>query len=226
VTVNPVPVEIEGANGAILRGQRWSGDAYWVLLLHDVGPDEDLDRWRPLVGPLVAGGYGVLTLDLRGHGASEGEWNATLAERDLEAAVTFARSGGAAHVALGAIGSTAVVALRAATELELDALLVLSPALPDWVAPRRLRAPGVPKLLLTGSGDATITVIATRLRNASIGWALNVTLPTTAQGADLLSSEARVHLREHVLGFLGERRYLARRARARTTISDEGGAAG
>ncbi|MEA2583670.1 MAG: hypothetical protein QOF33_1755, partial [Thermomicrobiales bacterium] len=48
------------------------------------------------------------------------------------------------------------------------------------------------------------------LRTASIGWALVVTLPTDEHGTALLEGTWLGHISEHILGFVRERRYLAR----------------
>ena len=234
------PVELVAGDGCVLRGQRWPGPADWVVLLHDVGEDEDLDRWRPLVSHLLAQRFAVFALDLRGHGASEGEWDDAAAVGDIVTAVRFARAAGAATVYVGAAGVSALDALRATAVTAVEGLVLLSPRLaltpssavsplsrdrPRGKAPFSplpalgegtgvraepdLRGRGVAKLFIAGAGDPALGQMIDRLRNASIGWALAVSLPTDAQGTALLDGPWATHAREHILGFLRECRFIA-----------------
>ena len=163
------PVEVAARDGAILRGQLWPGDAYWVVLLHDVGDDQDLDAWRPLVPSLVGHGFTVLALDLRGHGVSDSTWDAGVATGDVESVLAFARANGARGLTVVAAGTSAEPALRVAAPTRVDGLVVLSHPAVDAGAAAELRAPGVAKLFVVGAGDEARGRAASRLRNWSIG---------------------------------------------------------
>lgn len=89
-----------------------------VILLHGAGGSRE--GVLPWVGPLVARGYGVLLLDLRGHGSSGGAtnrlgWQGT---QDVRAAVQYLRARGDVR-SIGALGLSmgAEVLLGAASEL-------------------------------------------------------------------------------------------------------------
>lgn len=227
------PVEIASDDGVTLRGERWGVNDTWVVLLHDRGPDEDLDRWRPLVPRLADDGWTSLALDLRGHGASDGEWSGDLAVADVAAAVGFARARGASRVVVAAAGDSAVATLRASTSARADALVLLSPAIRADQPVADLRGSGEAKLIFVGGGAAAPRRAAERLRNASIGWTLLVNLPTSAQGTNLLGGASGRHVRNQVARFLAEQRYLAARravlpsrSTRRTTDVEGGGAEG
>ena len=49
MSVQAIPVELPMSDGVILRGQQWGEGPDWVVLIHDLGEDRDLDDWRPLL---------------------------------------------------------------------------------------------------------------------------------------------------------------------------------
>lgn len=67
----PIPVEVVGENGVKLRGLEWPTPGPPVVFVHDYGAD--LDEWGPLTGGMAAAGYRVVSLELSGHGLSEGD---------------------------------------------------------------------------------------------------------------------------------------------------------
>jgi pimeloyl-ACP methyl ester carboxylesterase len=202
--MTPEPIEIT-SRGITLRGQRWPGDAVTVLLLHEPGEEHDLDRWRPLIPYLLGNGATVLAFDLRGHGASDGDWDPHCAVEDVAAVVAEARV--QASVVVCAAGESAIAALRAAELAPIDGLILLSPA-PVYGQPPR--GSGVPKLLIAGAHDASRRDTVAHLRAASIGPVLSVLVPTSAQGTDLIAGDIAATCREHILTFLNERRLEAR----------------
>lgn len=209
MTSSPVaPVEIAGSDGAILRGQLWPGSTSWVVLLHEPGDDMDLDLWLPLAPHLAAREWSVLAVDLRGHGASDGEWDPALATADLTAMVAFARGEGATFVAIAGARESVVTALRSAPAARPDAMVLLSPALGPEDDPMALRGAGEAKLVAVGSLEPGAQAAAERLRKALIGWGMLISLPTTEQGTAMLSGALAGQLREHIIGFLAEQRFL------------------
>lgn len=219
-------VAITAADGVSLRGLRWPGADAWAVLLHDHGEGEDLDRWAPLAPALAARGWTVLAVDLRGHGGSDGVWDSARAESDLAVLVEFAHSGGAVFVAVVSAGEVAMLALRTAAATRPDALILLSPPLAPEQPLTDLRGAGEAKLILIGGGDAAIRAGAERLLAAAIGWVLLVNLPATAQGTALLRSDVATHLREQIVGFLNERRFLAGAATRQPSASVSGSETG
>jgi Alpha/beta hydrolase family len=196
-----LPAELEFADGAMLRGERWYGDDTWLVLAHDRG--RDLEDWRALQ-PLVAErGRSALALDLRGHGGSDdGEWNP---ETDLLAALAYARAEGARAISIVAAGETALAALR----VPADVLVLFSPPPGGDVA--ELRAPGVPRLFLYGSHDVAIDGAVATLRAAARAWAGSIAFPTAEQSAELLTGEWATQALGQIGAFLDEQLYLVAR---------------
>src|SRR4051812_36279858 len=104
------PMELTASDGVILRGQHWEGGNVWVILFHEAG--RDLDCWHPLVAALLGCGYSLCTLDQRGHGTSDSEWNPSALSADLEAAIAYAQAQGARRIAFIGAGESALPALR------------------------------------------------------------------------------------------------------------------
>jgi pimeloyl-ACP methyl ester carboxylesterase len=195
-------IEIVAADGAILRGRAWDGIVLAVLLLHAPGEERDLDDWLPLIPYLLGDGAAIAAVDLRGHGASDGEWSPDTARDDLAAMIAWMRHFSDQTV-LVAAGGSAPAALRAAEQGGIAGLVLLSAS--DIDAPD-LRGSGVAKLIFAGSHDPAARAAADRLRAISIGPALSVLLPTEIQGTDLLECGVAIQIREHTLRFLRERR--------------------
>jgi pimeloyl-ACP methyl ester carboxylesterase len=224
--MTPHPIEVVAADGCALRGLFWSGGPDWTVLLHDVGPDEDLDRWRPLIPALLAADVAILAVDLRGHGASDGEWHSKEAIDDVITTIEFARARGAEFVAVIAAGASAADVLLAADKGAPDAAVLLSAQAPTkassltrsggihsgpWPETRVSlpRGSGIPRLFLVGAHDLASRHATDDLRRASIGWAAAVTFPTHEHGTELLHGEWLGHVSEQILGFVREQHYLA-----------------
>jgi pimeloyl-ACP methyl ester carboxylesterase len=203
-------VDIPVGADVCLRGHYWPGAATWIVLLHDVGDDEDLDCWQPLVPSLLNRGWSVLAVDLRGHGASDGEWEPGLVNHDLQTITAFARSNGAGTLCLVAAGQTTVAALQSASGITVEALVLLSPVIDEATATAPFRGAGEAKLILCGGANPAQRRSAERLRNASIGWAAILNLPATEEGAALLGGACGSHAKEHIVGFLAEQDFVAR----------------
>jgi pimeloyl-ACP methyl ester carboxylesterase len=187
-------VEIPVQDDTVLRGELRSGGEEWALLAHD--QSQDLDAWSDMPNLLGARGLTVLALDLRGHGASDGEPDPASTTSDLARVLEFAAAGGARSVYLGSAGKSAAAALQLAPSpaRPLAGLFLLSPALPLSERPPA----GVPKLLLVGQGEAG----PEELVQVTFGWCLVTRLPTADRGLGLLSGSCGTHAREYILSFL------------------------
>ena len=203
----PQAVAIPAPDGTILRGLRWAGHADLVLLLHDARDNADLEDWHALVPFLLSQDVTVLAVDLRGHGASEGDWTPEHAPSDISAMVGYARSEGAGCILVVADGASGTAALKAADVSPVDGIALLSTTLEEREAAPR--GAGVAKLLISGVSDLTYKSALDRIRAASIGWALAVNLPTDQQGVALFDGPWAAQAREHIIAFLRERRYLS-----------------
>jgi pimeloyl-ACP methyl ester carboxylesterase len=202
-------VEIVAGDGVTLRGQVRAGDDAWIILLSDVGEDEDLDCWAPLSPVLAGRGWSVLAVDPRGHGLSEGVWDGGAAAADVAAVVGHARTGGAVFVGAIAAGGMALAVLRSAAAAGIDALVVLSPPVTAEQALTDLRGRGEAKLIVVGGGDRAMREGGERLCRVAIGWVLLLNLPTAEQGTAMLHGPVARHLTDHVVGFLAEQRLVA-----------------
>jgi pimeloyl-ACP methyl ester carboxylesterase len=198
-----VPFEVIAADGTRLRGESWPGGPDWVVMAHDYG--SDLDCWRPLVGPLGAAGYSVATIDLRGHGASEGEAAEASIPADLAALLARAREDTSGLLVLVAAGAVAASALSPGLKPRPDALVLFSPS-PHGEADANLRGDGSAKLFFVGAADQEADHTVRDLRNRSIGHAGVISFPTSTQGADLLKEPWRTHVIEQVVGFVDQAR--------------------
>ena len=188
-----------------------------IVLLHAPGEDNDLDRWRPLIPYVIGNKATILAMDLRGHGASDGDWDVTHAVADVVAIVEHIRDS-TQTIVLCAEGDSALAAVRAAESSRVDGLILLSPPAVEGDLPR---GAGVTKLIFAGTQSPDYVEPATKLRNASIGPALAVFLPTSAQGAGILSSEIAGTCRAHIMKFLNERRLEARQMTGARPPRDE-----
>jgi pimeloyl-ACP methyl ester carboxylesterase len=201
IPVTPEPVEID-AGAVTLRGLWWPGDGLAAILLHAPGDNFDLDRWRPLIPYLLGIGASVLAVDLRGHGASGGDCTPDTSNGDITSVVAFARKRSRVTVVC-AEGASALEAIRSAETAAVDGLVLLSPPQPDCDPPR---GAGVPKLFIAGSFDESGASAVARLRDASIGSARSVLVPTSDSGIALLTGELAATCREQIVAFLNERR--------------------
>ncbi|MDE0231330.1 MAG: hypothetical protein OXI56_06150 [bacterium] len=84
----PVPVEVVGSEGVRLRGLEWPVAGPPVIFVHDFGAD--LDQWGPLTAGLAASGFRVISLELSGHGLSDGEPDPGSVARDIRVMVAQA----------------------------------------------------------------------------------------------------------------------------------------
>jgi pimeloyl-ACP methyl ester carboxylesterase len=213
----PSPVELLTPDGFTLRGLRWGNGPDWLILAHDSDGETDLDAWRPLIPSLAHGDRSVLALDLRGHGASDGDPDRAATQTDLTAALNLAATSGAEWIAVLATGRSAAEALALAADTPLGALVLISPRLSDVDPIHTLRGSGESKLFAAGSEDQQMRQTVSQLRNRSIGWAMTVHLPTTVQGTDLLTGRYAGQLTDRIVTFLAEQRAIARSRRGRIT---------
>jgi pimeloyl-ACP methyl ester carboxylesterase len=168
-------------------------------MVHDLG--QDLDCWLPLVSPVVERGYTVSLIDLRGHGASDGDPDRPDVARDLSVATAGARERCTGILAVVADGAAAVASLAPDLEGHPDGLVLFSPR-PEPAELPRLRGSGTAKLFFVGAADAEADRSVTELRNRSIGAAGVISFATMVQGAGLLKGPWREHVIEQVVGFL------------------------
>ena len=88
MTGTPIPVEVVGENQVILRGLEWPVPGPPVVFVHDYGAD--LDEWGSLPGDLAKAGFRAISLELSGHGLSDGEPDPSTVAEDVRSMVTQA----------------------------------------------------------------------------------------------------------------------------------------
>jgi predicted acyl esterase len=133
-----------------------------VLLVHMLTRTHA--EWDSTADALTAGGFGVLALDLRGHGASAGSWSGGLGamQQDVQAAIDWLKvrpdviSGriGVAGASLGAV----LAVLAAAADPTVKSIALLSPAsdyrgLKCDAAMRQFADRGGAMMLVASTGD-------------------------------------------------------------------------
>lgn len=212
--MQPLPFEVVAGDGIRLRGQVWPGGSDWVVMVHDLG--QDLDCWRSLVAPVVERGYTVSAIDLRGHGASDGDPDQPDVARDLSVAIVGARERCSGALVVIADGAAAVASLAPDVEGHPDGLILFSPR-PDPDQLAELRGSGAAKLFFVGAADPAADYCVRELRNRSIGAAGVISFATAVQGAALLQGPWRQHVIEQVAGFLDQLRSPS------ATFTSEGG---
>ncbi len=100
----PIPIAVRIRDGLVLRGHEWSTDGPAAVFVHDFG--DDLDTWGSVTAQVAAAGFRVISIELRGHGLSDGEPDPDTVLDDLVAALDeITASFG--PVALAAYGSVA-----------------------------------------------------------------------------------------------------------------------
>jgi pimeloyl-ACP methyl ester carboxylesterase len=198
--MKPAPIEIAVEPGIALRGLNWSGAEPAILLIHGAASDSDLDDWTDLVPYLLGAGSNVVAVDLRGHGMSDGEPDATATPADLQAIV---KQLGAESLVAIAIGTNAPVLVELSNRAALAGMILISPEIErEPVA----RSGNIPKLIIGGTLAPEMRVANRTIQQASIGPTLTVHLPTTAQGKELFGGELGITCREHILSFIRERK--------------------
>jgi alpha-beta hydrolase superfamily lysophospholipase len=203
------PVEFLTADGVVLRGVADGDEPAWVVLVHDAG--HDLDACALVAAEFRQAGFATLTFDLRGHGASEGEWREADAHLDVAAALAFVVEQGAGERFAVGFGVGATAALLAAEGEAVRAFVLVSPtAVPDGQDDSRVREAVQPKLFLVGSQAGQDVAAAKELEPLVIGPRLLVQLPTAAHGHDLFSGDCVVQALTQTVGFLVQNRTIAK----------------
>lgn len=197
----PVPVAIRLPDGLVLRGHEWPVDGPAVVFLHDHG--DDLDAWGPITAGVASHGFRVISVELRGHGLSDGDADPGLLAQDLPALLreTAASFGPVALVTYGRVTE----AMLFVNEDQGAPVQVMISPLPearreiDWRTTRsamRLVIKGA----LNDEVERQVDFIYPRMR----GPKLQVSGASDAAGPPLLEDQPQLF--EHLVTFL--RRYL------------------
>lgn len=118
---NDVAIDVPATPGSSqmvrLAGVERGTGTVGVVLAHMLGSSQL--SWSPFAAKLVAEGFHVLTFDFRGHGASAGDRNPSLATLDLAGAVGKIRALGATRVLVvgASMGGTAAIVIASTEQL-------------------------------------------------------------------------------------------------------------
>jgi alpha-beta hydrolase superfamily lysophospholipase len=198
------------ADGAVLSGDVYPArdkNAPTVILLHMLGRTRA--SFAPLVGPLVQSGFGVINIDLRGHGQSTATTSGKSLNYQNFTAQDWTRLPSDANTiiqdvgkvpglngsALAVVGSSigANTAALVGNNPEVKALVLLSPGA-DYhgLEPERpLKTMQKPILIFAGKGDAYSADSIKRWGNLGPKCQVEL-LNTSAHGNDLLKDPAVV----------------------------------
>lgn len=193
-------VEILTQDGLMLRGELRRRGPDWVVLVH--APGEDIDAWLSLPQRVASRGMSTLTVDLRGHGGSDGAAEPAATNGDIRAVIAFVRCQGAKRVFVGAAGASVAPALTAAESDRCEGFFALAPTgdQPDV---------RVPRFAVVGSRDPEQEAAGSAFV-AGTGWAVVARIPVDARGCELLRTTWGSNVDDYVLAFLRDRRRLPR----------------
>ena len=197
----PLPVAIRLRDGLVLRGHEWSRDGPPVVFVHDLG--DDLDAWGPVTRQVAAQGFRVISMELRGHGLSDGEPDPDRLLEDLVGMLAEVRAS-FGPVALAAYGSVTETLLfldvRCGAPVQvMVAPLGRTPEAIDW----RTTRPAM-RLVLRGALNEPVSEHVDFIYPRMRGQNMQVTGASSCAGPDLLMDQPQ--LTEHMVMFL--RRYL------------------
>ena len=167
-------VSLKAADGVALSGQLEGSGPRAVVLVH--GHAEDHTAVAELMKAMSSAKIQVLSIDLRGNGASKGTIDPLKADADVTAAIAYLRTKGQKQIALVGAGMGGNLAFLAASkDPTVDAVVMISPALNHQgvKASAALESYGDrPILMVTSSSDGLGTkaanMIGERLSKATI----------------------------------------------------------
>jgi pimeloyl-ACP methyl ester carboxylesterase len=190
------PIEFTTTDGVLLRGEITGTGALTIVLVHE--PDLDLDAWGAAPERLAGAGFQVLTFDLRGCGASEGQAAVDCTWIDVLAAIGAVGGTTDAVTVVGA-GDAAAGSTAAAATARTAAVVLVSPSYPN-ASPLPERVV-MPNLVIVGTTSRAWLPHAVAVQKALGGWRLLVHAGTTDRGTAMLSGAWGSHAEEHIRAF-------------------------
>lgn len=185
--------------GPVMRGVQWGHGEPRVVFLHEPGKEIDLDHWGDLprrFATLLEAS--AIVLDLPGHGLSDDPWEprrlpeivtAAIAEIATEQPLLFVAAAESATAVLEAAAKQAIVAVAALS------------ATPGAAESTLQRSPATAKLFFAGAQDGESLADSRRLASTLGGWTVVTSIPTSARGTEMLTTEWGPRLREHIIAF-------------------------
>ena len=196
MTVGPLPIEIEVEVGTKLRGHEWLVLGSPLGFVHDEG--RDLDAWRDALQMAANAGFHVIAVDLRGHGLSDGEPDATRLGSDLASLVGHVnRVWGTCGLVLA--GRACRGALSLGLDAQAPAQVFISPDLSGLDEAAIHASVPVIRMLVVGALDPATKTESERLFGVLPGQKVMASVGDAARGEELVTG--RVHLIEDLIAF-------------------------
>jgi len=197
----PIPVAIRLSNDLTLRGHEWSFDGPPLVFVHDLG--DDLDAWGPVTSTVAHSGFRVISLELRGHGLSDGEPDPSTVLEDVRLLLDeIVPSFGPVGLVSYGSASEALLSLDERDGAPVQVIISpqqLEPGGVDWVKSKRAM-----RLIVGGSLDEHAHGYLKAIYPKMLGEKLWVSVATTEHGPALLIDQPNTL--EQITIFL--RRYL------------------
>jgi pimeloyl-ACP methyl ester carboxylesterase len=168
-----------------------------IVLLHMYPADQS--AWWETARDLATSGVTALTLDFRGFGASEGDKSGSEIQRDVVAALDWARTRGYEDLVVAGASMGGTAAIVAASEVDgVDGVLALSApsSFRGLDADRALPGLGVPLVAMAAEGDVSAMDSLKRFEERCSPGGCQITrLPGRAHGTDLLETPEAARVR-------------------------------
>ena len=169
-------IDLTTSDGVNIKATYYKGNSSnGIVLLHMLSRTRK--DWEPFANELQGKGYNVISIDLRGHGQSNLNWQSFNSRdfnnmiEDVRASKDFLNAKGARVIAIIGASVGANVALNyAATDSEIKTVIMLSPGL-DYRGVKTnetIRNFNGPTLLVTSSEDLYSVESASKLHKLSV----------------------------------------------------------
>jgi pimeloyl-ACP methyl ester carboxylesterase len=199
----PPEVDFPSTDGTLLSAHRFGDGPDWVILAHMFPTDQT--SWFPLAETLATRGYSVLTFDFRGYGDSHGVKEIYKIDRDLAAAVHFARANGARRIVLIGASMGGTAALKVAAAEPVDGVIALSPPMTFFGLSSEESLPKIraPKLFFVSGEEMNVSVRSVRNQFKSTPDPKKMEIvPGAAHGSRMLEGERKEQVEKKILTFL------------------------
>jgi pimeloyl-ACP methyl ester carboxylesterase len=212
----PLLIELEAEDGLLLQGDYWASNADSmpeegvpaVLLLHIVNSSRD--AWQPLIEPLLAAGYHVLAVDMRGHGATGGSKDWPAAETDVQLWLDWLKeqpNTQSVFIIGGSIGSNLAL-IGCANDPDCRTAIALSPGLDFFdVMPENAVVEELqdrPVLLIASHDDSSSAIAVRQMASNSRGEIAMRIYNGRAHGTSMLTSAYGERLISLIVNWLDE----------------------
>ena len=193
------PVHFTTQDHVQLAGALYGNGGTTAIICSHEHPGSKAD-WSDSAPWLAARGFMVLAYDFRGWGESQGQFDASKADRDVFAAIAFVRSQGAKRVILLGASMGADISLIAAAETQVAGVITLSPEYLFGLNNNEVRAISIPKLFINSVDDGYADDTRQIFQNALPPKELHL-YPGSAHGVAIFGTEYGQDLIARIIAF-------------------------